>query len=116
MRCLNSVLILIVEPSVLHRKCWCRLRSDFSCCQDILRRVNKTFEAFFRRVKRGENAGYPRFKSRRRFASITFPSYGDGIQLNENRLRIQGIGQVEVKLHRPVDGKIKDGHSETRVR
>ena len=81
--------------------------ANFSCCQDILRRVNKTYEAFFRRVKRGEKAGYPRFKSRGRFDSITFPSYGDGIQLNDSTLRIQGIGQVEVKLHRPVGGKIK---------
>ena len=81
--------------------------ANFSCCQDILRRVNKTYEAFFRRVKRGEKAGYPRFKSRRRFDSITFPSYGDGLQLNDSTLGIQGIGPVEVKLHRPVGGKIK---------
>ena len=81
--------------------------ANFSCCQDILRRVNKTYEAFFRRVQRGEQAGYPRFQSRRRFDSITFPSYGDGIQLHDHMLRIQGIGQVEVKLHRPVGGKIK---------
>lgn len=81
--------------------------ANFSCCQDLLRRVNKTYEAFFRRVKRGEKAGYPRFKSRRRFDSITFPSYGDGSKLNGNMLRIQGIGHVEVKLHRPVGGKIK---------
>jgi putative transposase len=81
--------------------------ANFSCCQDILRRVHKTYEAFFRRVKQGEKAGYPRFKSGRRFSSITFPSYGDGIKLNDNRLRIQGVGQVEVKLHRPISGKIK---------
>jgi len=81
--------------------------ANFSCCQDILRRVNKTYEAFFRRVQQGEKAGYPRFKSGRRFDSSTFPSYGDGIKLNDNRLRIQGVGQVEVKLHRPVGGKIK---------
>jgi putative transposase len=81
--------------------------ANFSCCQDVLRRVNKTFEAFFRRVQRREKAGYPRFKSRRRYDSITFPSYGDGVRLHGNRLRIQGIGQVEVKLHRPVAGTIK---------
>jgi len=81
--------------------------ANFSCCQDILRRVNKTFEAFFRRVKRHEKAGYPRFKSRRRFDSITFPSYGDGVRLNGNMLRVQGVGIIEVKLHRPVAGKIK---------
>jgi putative transposase len=32
--------------------------ANFSCCQDILRRVSKTFAAFFRRRKRGEKAGY----------------------------------------------------------
>jgi len=44
--------------------------ANFSCCQDLLRRVHKTYESFFRRVQRGEKAGYPRFKSRRRFAEI----------------------------------------------
>jgi len=81
--------------------------ANFSCCQDILRRVHKTFDAFFRRVKRGEKAGYPRFKSRRRFDSITFPSYGDGTRLSNDLLRIQGMGHVKVKRHRPVEGRIK---------
>jgi putative transposase len=81
--------------------------ANFSCCQDVLRRVHKAFEAFFRRVQRGEKAGYPRFKSRRRFDSITFPSYGDGVRLHGHILRMQGVGPVEVKLHRPVAGTIK---------
>jgi putative transposase len=69
--------------------------ANFSCCQDILRRVDQTYKAFFLRVKRQQKAGFPRFKSRRRFASITFPSYGDGIKLNGNMLRVQGVGQIE---------------------
>jgi putative transposase len=81
--------------------------ANFSCCQDILRRVDQTYQAFFLRVKRQQKAGFPRFKSRRRFASITFPSYGDGIQLNGNRLRVQGVGPIEVKWHRPIAGAIK---------
>lgn len=81
--------------------------ANYSCCQDILRRVDKTFRAFFLRVKRGQKAGYPRFKSRSRFDSITFPSYGDGIKLNGSTLRVQGVGEIEIKLHRPVTGEIK---------
>jgi putative transposase len=82
--------------------------ANFSCCQDVLRRLDKTFKAFFRRVKNGEKAGYPRFKPLTRFDSITFPSYGDGIRLLESgKLRVQGIGCLKVKLHRPVEGKIK---------
>jgi len=81
--------------------------ANFSASQDVLRRVDKTFKAFFRRVKAGDKAGYPRFKSRRRFDSYTFPSYGDGCRLTGARLYLQGIGHVKVKLHRPIIGGIK---------
>jgi len=81
--------------------------ANYSACQDILRRVEKTFKAFFRRVKADQKAGYPRFKSRRRFDSYTFPSYGDGCRLTGARLYLQGIGHIKVKLHRPVERVIK---------
>ena len=86
----------------------CLTLSNFSCCQDVLRRLDKTFKAFFARVKRGDKPGFPRFRSFRRFDSITFPSYGDGCRLLDNgKLRIQGAGHIKVKLHRPVEGTIK---------
>jgi putative transposase len=81
--------------------------ANFSACQDILRRADKTFKAFFRRIKAGQQAGYPRFKSRRRFDSYTFPSYGDGCRLADARLYLQGVGHIKIKLHRPLDGTIK---------
>src|SRR5262245_24853434 len=82
--------------------------ANFSACQEVLRRVDKSFAAFFRRVKAKETAGYPRFKPLRRYNSFTFPSYGDGCRLLETgRLRLQGVGCVKVKLHRPVAGQIK---------
>jgi putative transposase len=87
----------------------CLTLANFSCCQDVLRRVDKTFKAFFARVKRGEKSvGFPRFRSFRRYDSITFPSYGDGCRLlDSGKLRIQGAGHIKVKLHRPVEGEIK---------
>jgi putative transposase len=82
--------------------------ANFSCSQDVLRRVNKAFQAFFDRVKRGDTPGYPRFRSRFRYDSMTFPSYGDGCRLRDNgKLYIQGVGEIKVKLHRPVEGRIK---------
>ena len=45
--------------------------ANFSACQDVLRRVDKTFKAFFRRVTAGQKAGYPRFKGREHFDSYT---------------------------------------------
>jgi putative transposase len=82
--------------------------ANFSACQDVLRRVQKTFEAFFRLVKAGETPGYPRFKSRCRFDSYTFPSYGDGCKVRDNgKLYCQGVGELKVKWHRPLTGTIK---------
>jgi putative transposase len=80
---------------------------NFSSAQATMRRLDKAYKAFFRRVKAGEKPGYPRFKGRDRFDSVEFPSYGDGIRLDGNRLRIQAVGFVKVILHRPIEGTIK---------
>lgn len=82
--------------------------ANYSACQDVLRRVDKSFKAFFRRVKAGEKAGYPRFKSRDRFDSYAFPAWGDGCHLTDaGRLKVQGVGIVKLKMHRPIAGEIK---------
>lgn len=82
--------------------------TNFSSCQATLRRLDKSFQNFFRRVKAGQKPGYPRFKGRDRFDSVWFGSYGDGCKLNGHRLvYFQHIGKVKVKLHRPVEGAIK---------
>jgi putative transposase len=79
-----------------------------SCCQDVLRRLDKAFSAFFRRIRNGQKAGYPRFRPHQRYSSITFPQYGDGARLlTSGKLRVRDVGLVKVKLHRPVEGKIK---------
>ena len=82
--------------------------ANYSACQDVLRRVSKTYTAFFMRVKVGKKAGFPRFKSHRRFDSYAFPAYGDGCKLRDSgRLYVQGIGELKVKLHRPLGGRVK---------
>lgn len=80
---------------------------NFSASQDILRRLEKSFQAFFRRIKTGDMPGFPRFKGRDRFDSITFPVYGDGIKLKKGTLYVQNIGSIRIKLHRDVAGTIK---------
>jgi putative transposase len=82
-------------------------RINFSSAQATMRRLDKAFAAFFRRVKAGQDPGFPRFRGRDRFDSIEFPAYGDGIKLIEGRLRVTNVGLIKVKLHRPIEGKIK---------
>jgi putative transposase len=79
---------------------------NYSACQEVLRRLQKAFDAFFRRVNSGQAPGYPRFKARDRFNSVIFPAYGDGVRLGK-RLRVQNVGDIKIKLHRPVEGTIK---------
>jgi putative transposase len=76
--------------------------------QNVQVRVDLAFKAFFRRVKAGEKeVGYPRFKGKGRYDSITYPQYGNGVKLHGDVLVLSKIGPVKVNLHRPVEGKIK---------
>lgn len=73
--------------------------------QEVIKRVDLAFQAFFRRVKTGETPGYPRFKGYGRYNSITYTQ--SGIELNDNILSLSKIGDVKIKLHRPIEGNIK---------
>ena len=79
--------------------------------QDVINRVERAFQGFFRRVKaKGGKAGYPRFKGQKRYDSFTFPQAektGVKLQKDGKRVFIHGIGSVKVKLHRPLEGRIK---------
>lgn len=80
-------------------------RINANALEDVLKRVQLAFSAFFRRVKNGEKPGYPRFRSARRYDSVTFRQIGNAI--TSNRLRLSKIGNVRIKLHRPIQGEIK---------
>ena len=74
-------------------------RMSCSAMRDPLRRLDRAFAAFFRRVNAGAKPGYPRFRSVRHYDSLTWDS---GWGLHHGRLALQGIGQVRVKWHRPL--------------
>src|SRR5262245_59730936 len=85
---------------------------SFSSQQATLRRLNKAFAGFFRRVKAarpGVKPGYPRFKGTARFDSVQWPKDGDGARWlpETKRVYLQGIGQVKVDLHRQAAGRVK---------
>ena len=74
--------------------------------QDVLKRLDKAYRAFFRRVKNGETAGFPRFKGRNRFNSITYDGYGFRLRENGN-LYATGIGTIRMFRHREIEGTPK---------
>ncbi|MFI8513327.1 RNA-guided endonuclease InsQ/TnpB family protein [Streptomyces sp. NPDC085460] len=88
-------------------------RWSFSAQQATLRRLDKAFAAFFRRIKAGDKPGYPRFRGVNWFDTVDFPKDGDGCRWDSTphdpvtRVRFQGVGHVKVNQHRPVVGKVK---------
>ncbi len=81
--------------------------------QDVVLRLKKAFDAFFRRLKAGakagEEPGYPRFRGRGRYDSLTFPQIPVGCALDatEKRLVVSKVGRIKVLVHRPLQGAPK---------
>lgn len=80
--------------------------------KETLRRLDKCFKAFFRRVKAGQTPGFPRFKSRDRFPGFGFSTHGDGYRFTpgdgwrHGRLRLQGIGEVAARGGTRTPGRV----------
>src|SRR4029077_8075327 len=75
--------------------------------QDVLARLDKTYQAFFRRVKAGEKAGFPRYQARTRWHSFTYIEYGNGATLDNGFLVLSKIGRIAVRWSRPIEGTPK---------
>jgi putative transposase len=75
--------------------------------QDVILRVERTYQAFFRRVKNGEAPGYPRFQGQGRYTSFSYPQYGGGAVLDGGVLSLSKIGRIRIRLHRPLQGTPK---------
>ncbi len=73
--------------------------------QDVFLRLKRAFDNFFRRVREGQNPGYPRFQGRNRYDSFTYPQ--SGFSLAEKHITLSKIGTIRVKIHRKVEGAIK---------
>jgi putative transposase len=68
--------------------------------QGVLHRVDKTYKAFFPRGN-----GFPRYKGKGWFDSFTYPQLG--FRVSALQLSLSRIGNVKVKLHRPLAGEVK---------
>ena len=73
--------------------------------QDVLTRLDKAFQNFFRRVANGEKPGYPRFQGRNRYNSFTYTQ--GGYTLHEKHVTFSKIGRLRCKFHRKLEGVIK---------
>ncbi len=72
---------------------------------DVAVRIDLAFKAFFRRCKKGEAPGYPRFRGEGRYDSFTYP--GTGFKIKDGIIYLSKIGNVKAVIHRPLEGTIK---------
>jgi putative transposase len=75
--------------------------------QDVVTRLDRAFQGFFRRVENGEQPGYPRFQGGSRYQSFTYKQFGNGATLEDGVLVLSKIGRIAVKWSRPVQGTPK---------
>lgn len=68
--------------------------------QNVLRRVERSFNNFFR------GAGYPRFQGRNRYDSFTYPGSGF-VFTDDGKLKLSKIGEIRIFKHREIKGQIK---------
>jgi len=86
--------------------------------QSTLKRVDLAYQGFFRRVKSGETAGFPRFKGKDRFHSILYTQSGfelskpKGLRKNKRcQLKLSKVGSkvgdIKMEYHRKIQGTLK---------
>ena len=75
--------------------------------QDVLARLDKTYQAFFRRLTAGEKAGFPRYQARDRYHSFTYKEVGNGATVENGLLVLSKIGRLAVRWSRPMEGAPK---------
>ena len=73
--------------------------------QDVVERLDKAYQSFFRRVKSKKTAGFPRFKGKDRYDSFTLKQ--TGYKLEGKYLIVKNIGRFKLRLHRLIEGTIK---------
>ena len=81
---------------------------DVGIARGALRRIDRAFQAFFRRVKQKEKPGYPRFRSRRRYHCIELNDTRSG-QVRQNGkhvdIRIKGLPRIRLQNTTVPDAK-----------
>lgn len=83
-------------------------RWSYTAEQQVLRKLDKVFKAFWGRLSRGQAPGFPRFKVSARYRAADF-RVGDGLTLRRSgKFTVVGVpGEVKVKWHRDMPSKPK---------
>ena len=89
------------------KKTYPKLRTVYSqVLQNVGIRVELAYQAFFRRFRKHETPGYPRFKGYGRYDSFCYPSCVS-VEVGEDYVYLPKIGKLDAVIHRKIEGKLK---------
>ncbi len=105
-RTINQFLNEIIKEDKEYLQLYAHIRVD------IRNRLLKTYQDFFRRCQQKKSgakvkAGFPRYKSRDKFNSITHIENNGSFRIEKGRLRISKIGTMRIEQHRNIVGNVK---------
>lgn len=80
---------------------------DATALQSSVRDLDDAYQNFFRRVKQGQNPGFPKFKNKHNHRkSYKSKSSSGGIRILDKALQIPKLGIVKCKISKEVKGRI----------
>lgn len=81
--------------------------ADSTALQAVIQNLDNAYQNFFRRVKNGENPGFPRFKSKRDSKkSYKSKMVGKNIEVFEKAIKLPKLGTVECRVSKQIEGRI----------
>ncbi len=96
-----------VDVTVLKKSLEWLKEVDATALQSAVRDLDSAYQNFFRRVKKGEKPGYPRFKCKHDHRqSYKSKCVGTNIKVFDSKVQIPKLGKVKCRISKEVQGRI----------
>ena len=80
---------------------------DSTCLQATIDDLDSAYQNFFREIKKGNNQGFPKFKSKRNTKrSFESKCVNNNISIKDNFIKLPKLKWVRAKVTQTIDGKI----------
>ena len=80
---------------------------DSTCLQATIDDLDSAYQNFFREIKKGNNQGFPKFKSKRNpKRSFESKCVNNNITIKDNLIKLPKLKWVRAKITQSIDGKI----------
>ena len=80
---------------------------DSTCLQATIDDLDSAYQNFFREIKKGNNQGFPKFKSKRNpKRSFKSKCVNNNITIKDNLIKLPKLKWVRAKITQSIDGKI----------